>query len=162
MFNLVDQGTRPDADISTKQARKATFRITRSRWASPASRGRSARSPFQFTVAPGSSGFSDSTRVLNFRRPTPVAREQGVEHPEHQRARAGHSGDARGSDERRGGLTSSDLVANPVPTDVRNAGRDFAIGVFFAQISDNGAGRLDDGGALGGRANLSTFPFTWA
>ena len=25
LFNLVDEGTRPDADISTKKARKATF-----------------------------------------------------------------------------------------------------------------------------------------
>ena len=53
-----------------------------------------------------------------------------------------------------------DVVNNPVPVDQRNAGRDFALGLFFAQIIDNGAGRLDAAGALGGPANLSTFPFT--
>ena len=53
-----------------------------------------------------------------------------------------------------------DVVNNPVPTDQRNAGRDFMFGIFFAQIKDYGAGRLDVGGAMGGPTNLSTFPFT--
>jgi hypothetical protein len=163
MFNLVDQGTRPDADISTKHARKETFgpntlalAVTRfTRTINPVT--------FQFTVAPEDpSGFSDSTRVLNFRRPTPVANESKVSSilntsgpvQDIPSTLAGLMSGAAGLHEQR------DLVANPVPTDVRNAGRDFMIGVFFAQISDNQAGRLDDGGALGGPTNLSTFPFT--
>jgi hypothetical protein len=50
--------------------------------------------------------------------------------------------------------------ANPVPVDQQNAGRDLMLSIFFAQVSDNRAGRLDAGGALGGPANLATFPFT--
>ena len=138
MFNLVDQGTRPDADISTKQARKATFKdntlalgVTRfTRTINPLT--------FQFTVAPEDpSGFSDSTRVLNFRRPTPVANESKVSSilntsgpvQDIPATLAGLMSGAAGLHEQR------DLVANPVPTDVRNAGRDFMIGVFFAQIT---------------------------
>ena len=50
--------------------------------------------------------------------------------------------------------------ANPVPVDQQNAGRDFMRGIFFAQIIDNGAGRLDAGGAMGGPTNLSNMTFT--
>src|SRR5262245_12402631 len=69
LFNLVDEGTRPDADISTKGARRATFGpntlalgVTRfTRTINPLT--------FQFTVAPEDpSGFSTPTTVLNFRR----------------------------------------------------------------------------------------------
>jgi len=163
MFNLVDQGTRPDADISTKQARKATFRdntlalaVTRfTRTINPAT--------FQFTVAPEDpSGFSDSTRVLNFRRPTATANESKVSSilntsgpvQDIQATLASLMNGAAGLHEQR------DVTNNPVPTDQRNAGRDFMFNVFFAQISDKQAGRLDAGGALGGPANLAAVPFT--
>jgi len=162
MFNLVDQGTRPDADISTKQARKATFRdntlalaVTRfTRTINPAT--------FQFTVAPEDpSGFSDSTHVLNFRRPTATANESKVSSilntsgpvQDIQATLASLMNGAAGLHEQR------DVTNNAVPTDVRNAGRDFMFNVFFAQISDKVAGRLDAGGALGGPTNLSTVPF---
>jgi len=52
------------------------------------------------------------------------------------------------------------LVTNPVGDDIRIPGRDFMFGVFLAQIIDKDAGRLDADGAMGGPANLATFPFT--
>jgi len=162
LFNLVDQGTRPDADISTKHARKVTFTpntinlgVTRFTRNIPATA--------EFTVAPEDpSGFSTPTQVLNFRRPTATANESKVSSilntsgpvQDIPVTLAGLMSGAAGLHEQR------DLVANPVPTDVRNAGRDFMFGVFLAQIIDNQAGRLDEGGALGGPANLATFPFT--
>jgi len=162
MFNLVDQGTRPGADISTKHARKLTFgdntialAVTRFTRNIPAAG--------EFTVAPEDpSGFSTPTQVLNFRRPTAVANESKVSSilntsgpvQDIPVTLAGLMSGAAGLHEQR------DLVANPVGTDIRNAGRDFMFGVFFAQIADNGAGRLDAGGALGGPTNLSMAPFT--
>ena len=69
---------------------------------SPASRGRSraaASSRWRPRIRRAS---PTATRVLNFRRPTAVGeRDQGVEHPEHERSGAGHPGDAREPDERR-------------------------------------------------------------
>ena len=41
LFNLVDEGTRPDSDISTKQLRKQVFDDDGQAWRSPVSRGRS-------------------------------------------------------------------------------------------------------------------------
>jgi cytochrome c peroxidase len=162
LFNLVDEGTRPDADISTKRARKETFKpnvvelaVTRFTRNIPATA--------QFTVAPEDpSGFSTPTQVLNFRRPTAVANESKVSSILNTSAPtqdipatlAGLMSGAAGLHEQR------NLTTNPVGDDIRLPGRDFMFGVFFAQIIDNQAGRLDAGGALGGPANLATFPFT--
>jgi len=161
LFNLVDQGTRPDADISTKHARRETFGpntvalgVTRFTRNIPAAG--------EFTVAPEDpSGFSTPTQVLNFRRPTASANQTKVSSilntsgpvQDIPATDASLMNGAAGLHEQR------DVANNPVPTDVRNAGRDFMLGIFFAQITDNQAGRLDAGGALGGPTNLSTFPF---
>ena len=108
------------------------------------------------------SGFSTATQVLNFRRPTASANESKVSSilntsgpvQDIPATLASLMNGAAGLHEQR------DVVNNPVPTDQRNAGRDFMFGVFFAQIIDRGAGRLDAGGALGGPTNLSMVPFT--
>ena len=163
LFNLVDEGTRPDADISTKKARKETFKanvidlaVTRFTRTIPVAG--------DFTVAPEDpSGFSTPTSVLNFRRPTAVANEQKVSSILNTSAPTqnilttlqGLMSGAAGLHEQR------DLVANPVPqVPTREDGANFMINVFFAQISDNQAGRLDAGGAMGGPANIPAFPFT--
>ena len=163
LFNLVDEGTAPNADISTKKARKATFgpntidlavtRFTRNINTTTA----------QFTVAPEDpSGFSTPTSILNFHRPTAVANESKVSSITNT---SGPTQDipvtlanlmrgAAGLHEQR------DLVANPMDPATQNAGRDFMFGVFFAQIIDKDAGRLDVGGAMGGPTNISMLPFT--
>jgi cytochrome c peroxidase len=161
LFNLVDEGTAPNADISTKKARKATFlpnvvdlAVTRFTRNIPATA--------QFTVAPEDpSGFSTPTSVLNFHRPTATINEQLVS------SITNTSGPVQDIP-----VTLANLMrgaaqlheqrdpANPVPVDQQNAGRDFMRGIFFAQIIDNGAGRLDAGGAKGGPTNLSMLTFT--
>jgi hypothetical protein len=121
-----------------------------------------ATAEFTVTAVSDPSGFSTTTSFLNFRRPTPTANESKVSSVLNTSGPTQDIGaqlaslmnGAAGLHEQR------DVTNNPVPTDVRNAGRDFMFGVFFAQISDNAAGRLDAGGALGGPTNLSTFPFT--
>jgi len=161
LFNLVDEGVRPGADISTKKARKATFgpqtvdlAVTRFTRAIPATA--------EFTVAPEDpSGFSTPTSVLNFRRPTAVANESKVSSILNtsgpvQDIPTTLAGLMRGAAQ----LHEQRDPANPVPVDQQALGGAFMFGVFFAQIIDNGAGRLDVGGALGGPTNLSTFPFT--
>jgi hypothetical protein len=166
LFNLVDEGIRPDADISTKDARRQTFgpntlalAVTRfTRTINPTT--------FQFTVAPDDPAVlldpTDPTRFFNFRRPTAVANESKVSSilntsgpvQDIPATLANLMNGAAGLHEQR------DVATNPVPTDQRNAGRDFMFNVFFAQIIDNQAGRLDVGGALGGPTNLANVPFT--
>jgi hypothetical protein len=161
LFNLVDEGVSPVADISTKRARKETFKpnvvdlaVTRFTRNIPATA--------QFTIVPEDpSGFSTPTQVLNFHRPTAIANEAKVSSITNtsgptQDIPATLAGLMRGAAQ----LHEQRDPANPVPVDQQNAGRDFMLGIFFAQIIDNNAGRLDAGGALGGPANIVNLPFT--
>ena len=161
IFNLVDQGTRPDADISTKRARKDTFAASINLAVTRFTRTVPATAEFTVTAVSDPSGFSTTTSFLNFRRPTPVANESKVSSILNtsgpvQDIPTTLAGLMRGAAQ----LHEQRDPATPVPVDQQNLGRDFMIGVFFAQISDNAAGRLDAGGAMGGPANLATFPFT--
>ena len=162
LFNLVDEGTRPDSDISTKKLRKEVFETTINLAVTRFTRNINTAA-FQFNVvAADPSGFSDATRTLNFRRPTASANQTKVSSILNT---AGSPQDIPATDANlmngAAGLHEQrDVTNNPVPTDQRNAGRDLMLGIFFAQIKDKEAGRLDVGGALGGPTNLSTFPFT--
>jgi hypothetical protein len=160
LCNLVDQGTRPDADVSTNEARMAAFRVLT---------GRRALTRFTRTINPAAEftliavndpyGWSDTTRFSGFRRPTPTANESKV-------AQTGWTsstdpftnvlnflpGPVRLHEQR-------DIVANPVPIEVTQAAGNFMFGVIFAQAVHNVAGRLDENGARGGPANLLAQPF---
>ena len=116
----------------------------------------------QYTVAPEDpSGFSTPTKVLNFHRPTATINEALVS------SITNTSGPVQDIP-----VTLANLMrgaaqlheqrdpANPVPVDQQNAGGVFMRGIFFAQIIDNGAGRLDAGGAMGGPTIMSTFGFS--
>jgi len=162
IFNLVDQGTRPDADISTKHARKMTFgpetinhALTRFTRTIPAT------ADFTVTEVDDPSGFSTTASFVNFRRPTPVANERKVSSilttsGPTQDIPTTLAGLMRGAAQ----LHEQRNPATPVSADDQAKGAAFMIDVFFAQIIDYQAGRLDDGGALGGPTNLSTFPFS--
>lgn len=168
LFNLVDEGNRPDADISTKDARKATFnpqtvKLALTRFTRNITAAAAAAAQYNITAVEDPSGFPVTTSsFLNFRRPTHMANETKMSSmlntsgpvQDIPATLANLFNGAAGLHEQR------DVVNNPVPVEQRNAGRDFALGLFFAQIKDKEAGRLDAAGALGGPANLATFPFT--
>jgi cytochrome c peroxidase len=162
LFNLVDEGVSPTADISTKRARRATFgpqtidlAVTRFTRTIPAT------AEFTVTAVADPSGFSTLTSFLNFRRPTAIANESKVSSITNtsgpvQDIPVQLAGLMRGAAQ----LHEQRDPATPVPVDQQNAGRDFMIGVFLAQTVDNAAGRLDDAGARGGPVNLAAVPFT--
>ena len=161
LFNLVDQGTRPDADISTKDARRLTFAPDIKLAVTRFTRTIPATAEFTVTAVSDPSGFSTTTSFLNFRRPTPVANETKVSSVLNtsgpvQDIPTTLAGLMRGAAQ----LHEQRDPANPVPVDQQNAGRDLMLSIFFAQSVDNFAGRLDDAGALGGPANIPGFPFT--
>jgi hypothetical protein len=168
LFNLVDEGNRPDADISTKKKRKDVFgpqtvNLALTRFTRNITAAAAAAAQYTITAVEDPSGFPVTTSsFLSFRRPTAMANETKVS------SILNTSGPVQDIPVTLAGLFNGaaglhlqrDVANNPVPVEQRNAGRDFALGLFFAQISDKQAGRLDAGGALGGPANLSTFPFT--
>jgi cytochrome c peroxidase len=163
LFNLVDEGSRPDANISTLQARINTFvpttvnraltRFTRSPPAVPGT---------EFTVVAVSdpSGFSTPTSFLSFRRPTPTANETKVASilwtgvppvDVLTQVRGTLPGGARLHEQRD--------PNNPVPPELAVAAGDFMFGVIFAQLVDFRAGLLNAGGAKGGPEHLKNQEF---
>lgn len=161
LFMLHDAGSRPDADISTREARRATFKATlMEKGLIRFARTVPATAEFAVTDVVDPSGFATPTQLVNFRRPTATANEALV-------AQTGNGGalqpdifaalaaTVRGA----AGFHGQRDPANPVPVDQQNASATMQMGIFFAQSIDDDAGRLDDDGAKGGPFNLSVQPF---
>ncbi len=161
LFNLVDEGTRSDADISTFPARINTFvdlvvqkgLVRFNRTISPAA---------EFTLAAVNDpyGFSTTTTFSGFRRPSPTANETKVASilwtgSPTTTVLAQLEGFLPGAAR----LHEQRDPANPAPPAVAAAAGDFMFGVIFAQSIDFQAGRLDSDGAHGGPAALLAQPF---
>jgi cytochrome c peroxidase len=158
VFMTHDSGSRPDADISTLQARRAT-------WADNLLKHGVTR--FQRTIAPTAEfiatevrdpyGFSTPAAISSFRRPTPTVNEaktssitwNGGPHDVPTQVLATAGGASRFH------LQRVDLP----PVEITTAMRDFQMGLFFAQTVDNAAGSLDAAGAKGGPRHLMDQPF---
>jgi len=162
LFNRVDEGSRPDADISTKDAREANFEPTTiEHGLTRFTRTVPATAEFTVLSVDDPSGFSTPTAILNFRRPSPTMNEAKVSSILWT---SGPVQDVRAAfgNVLRGGATLHEQrdPANPVPPALGAQAADLFLGLFFAQIRDKDAGRLDAAGARGGPTNLSTVPFT--
>jgi cytochrome c peroxidase len=164
LFMVHDGGTRPDADISTLEARKATFganmvdraviRFTRNLATVLMT------SEFALTGAidpSGFPGFPTTPTFPAFRRPSPTANQSKVPNTGWAGAPAAPVDSVLATS---GGAARlhEGLPAAP-PPETAAAMRDFQLGVVFAQIFDWEAGRLDADGARGGAANLLAQPF---
>ena len=162
LFNPVDEGARPDADLSTEDKREASFEPTTIQHGlTRFTRTVPATAEFTVLAVDDPSGFSTPTAILNFRRPSPTMNEAKVSSilwtsGPVQDVRATFGNVLRGG----ANLQEQRDPANPVPVADGLAAADLFLGLYFAQITDNRAGRLDAAGAKGGPANLSTFPFT--
>jgi cytochrome c peroxidase len=160
LFNVVDQGTRPDVDVSTYDARVAAFKdLTVKRGLTRFTRTLSPTAEFALIAVADPYGWSDTTRYSGFRRPTPTANESKASstgwntgNDPLTQARATLPGGARLHEQR-------DLVANPISTETAIAAGDFMFGVILAQSVDNVAGRLDEDGARGGPEHLMAQEF---
>jgi cytochrome c peroxidase len=157
LFMVHDTGGRPDADISTRHLRKLDFKPTMERGLVRFTRNISPTAQFAVTAVADPYGFSTLTQVSSFRRPSPTANESKVPNTGWAGAPAAPvvsvasttSAATRGHEQR----------VDVLPPATVNAMRDFQLGVVFAQIIDNEAGRLDSDGARGGAANLLAQPF---
>jgi len=161
LFNLVDNGTRPDADISNVSARVNTFvDLSVQRGVTRFTRTVSPTAEFTLAAVSDPYGFSTTTQYSNFRRPAPTANESKVAsilwtgNPT-TTVLAQLEGFLPGAAR----LHEQRDPANPAPADVAAAAGDFMFGVIFAQSVDFQAGRLDSDGANGGPAALLAQPF---
>jgi cytochrome c peroxidase len=160
LFNVVDQGTRPDVDVSTYDARMVAFKdLTARRALTRFTRTLSPTAEFALISVADPYGWSDTTRYSGFRRPTPTANESKAASTNWTtgndpltQVRTTLVGASRLHEQR-------DLVANPISTEMAVAAGDFMFGVILAQSVDNVAGRLDEDGAKGGPVHLMAQEF---
>ncbi len=161
LFNLVDEGNRPDADISTFSARVNTFKATLvDRGLTRFTRTISPTAEFSLIAVDDPYGWSTTAAFSGFRRPTPTANESKASSITVDRL-----ADVDVITQLRGILPGGATLheqrdpTNPVAADVATAAGDFMFGVIFAQSRDFLAGRLDSDGAMGGPVNLMAQPF---
>jgi len=162
-FLPIDQGARPDADLSTFFSRLVNFGPTSLlRALTRFTRTNPATSEYDVIAVNDPSGFSTTASYLNFRRPSPTANEALVSSVTWT---AGPSTAADPVGVALAGLVNGaanlheQRTAGPIDPAIVQAQVDFQRGIFFAQSIDNLAGRLDTDGATGGPTNLMAQPF---
>jgi hypothetical protein len=161
IFMVHDEGSRPDADISTKRARRATFDPTLLKLGlTRFTRTVPATSEFTVLSVDDPSGFSTTARILNFRRPTATANEAKTSSILSTSTQANVGTAIAGLFVGAATLHLQRAPATPTPVDQQNAGRDFLLNLYFAQTIDDRAGPLDAAGARGGPENVFLQPFT--
>lgn len=161
LFNLVDSGNSPNADISTFSARLATFGDTvLKRGLTRFNRTINPAAEFTLIAVSDPYGFSTTTTFSGFRRPTPTANETLTS------TILWTSTPAAGSDVPSqlktilaGGVRLHEQGAVPATQAQGDAAGAFMLGVIFAQSVDFKAGPLNADGAHGGPAALLTQPF---
>ena len=157
LFRAVDETVRPDADISTRDAREAAFAMLLSKGVTRFTR--SIKSTAEFTVVSVDDpyGWSTPAAFSNFRR---IPSSANAAH-ESSVTWTGGPSDIRANliALMIGGTKFHGQTTVTISDADAAAGADFLMGLSFAQIIDNQAGRLDVAGASGGAANVSAEPF---
>jgi hypothetical protein len=157
LFRPHDGAVRPDADVSTLEARRVAYATMIQKALTRFTRRPAATWEFQVVSVDDPYGFSTTTEFSNFRRPTSVSNvlrqssPNWTADPGDVRARlmATTNGASKGHAQR----------PNDVPADQQAAAADFMMSLSFAQIVDKQAGRLDAAGARGGATYLAAEPF---
>jgi hypothetical protein len=152
LFRIHDAGNRPDADISTVDARRAAFSTVTSKALTRGTVRIGATAEFEVLAVDDPYGWSTPAAYSRFRRPNPITPEGLISSTQWTNPNP----DIRSVIESamNGGTRGHAQRPDDVPVEMRVAGADFLMNLVFAQSYDNIAGALDAGGALGGPFNL--------
>jgi hypothetical protein len=162
IFKTLDEGSRPDNDLSTLSLRKKAFKSTLLQHGV-------TRFPLGFpdtgdvvvTDVKDPSGFATPSQLIIFRRPSPISNEAKVAQTNWAFDPSNFGApdvptelvpNARGA-------TFFHLQNPALPVELATEMRDFQLGLYLAQSFDDDAGALDAGGARGGPAFLAAQPF---
>jgi hypothetical protein len=153
LFRIHDAGNRPDADISTVEARRAAFSTTTSKGLIRGVVRVPSTAEFEVLDVDDPYGWSTTAAFSRFRRPNPIVPEGLISSTTWTGV-----GDVRPTliSVMNGGSKSHAQRPTDVPLDQCVAGADFLMGLTFAQSVDNVAGRLDIDGANGGPEYMQT------
>jgi len=157
LFRPHDEANRPDADVSTVEARRAAYSMLLTKGLTRFTRVAPATADYTIVAVDDPYGFSTTSQFSNFRRPPPVANvalEASI-------TWTGGPGEMRTllMNIMNGGTKLHAQRTTDLPVETRAAAADFMLGLFFAQSYDFAAGALNEGGAFGGPTALSTQPF---
>jgi hypothetical protein len=156
LFRIHDAGNRPDADISTVDARRAAFSITIKKGLIRAVVRVPATAEFEVLAVDDPYGWSTPQAFSRFRRPPAMTAEGRISSTTWTGV-----ADVRATVVNLMNVGSKGHAQRPtdVPLEQCTAGADFAMNLVFAQSIDRVAGPLDADGATGGPANLLAQPF---
>jgi hypothetical protein len=157
LFRPHDGANRPDADVSTVDARRASYSMARTRAVTRFTRTIPATADFVVDAVDDPYGWSKPSAFSSFRRPPSVA---NVAH-EVSITWTGTQGDMMTKliGIMNGATKSHAQRPTDIPAAQQLAGAQFMFGLSFAPAVSRHAGPLDAAGALGGPAILASSPF---
>jgi cytochrome c peroxidase len=157
LFNLVDNGNGPNGDVSTLNARRATFSLNLRKALIRFTTRIAATAEFAVGAVDDPYSCATPDTLFRYRRPNPTANAA------HSTSITwtGVTPDIRTALKNlmRGAASLHEQRVEVMPDDIQNAGADFMLGLSFAQTADKQAGALDVVGAEGGPVTLATEPF---
>jgi hypothetical protein len=157
LFRSVDETVRPDADVSTREAREEAFAMLLKKGVTRFSRTIKPTAEFEVVSVDDPYGWSTPAAFSNFRRIISSANAA------HQSSVTWTGGPADVAANLKavmiGGTKFHGETTFTVSDADAQAASDFLMGLSFAQSRSFLAGRLDVAGAEGGPANLAAEPF---
>jgi hypothetical protein len=158
LFRPVDETVRPDADVSTLEAREKAYAMLLTKGVTRFTRTIKPTAEFEVIAVDDPYGWSTPAAFSNFRR---IPSSANAAHETTITWTGAPNTPVRTAlmNLMVGGTKfHGETTFTVSPTDAA-AGADFLLGLSFAQSIDRHAGRLDVAGATGGPANLSAEPF---
>ncbi len=155
LFRTNDGTNSPLADVSTVKARRAAYSMLLSRGTIRVGIGMPAGAEFELIAVDDPYGYASAAELSLFRRPLPAANLAFVRQVMWDGRVTGETIDAALAEQANGATLGHAAATKPLSADVRDAIVGFETGLFNAQITLRGAGRLDSHGGRGGAEALA-------
>jgi cytochrome c peroxidase len=170
IFRTVDGATSPAADVSTVAARRAAYALLLSKGLIRVGIGIPAGAEFELVSVQDPYGYASAAELSLFRRPLPATNlrflstvmwdgRETFRDPAQPTGFAPLAFDL--ADQANAATLGHAQAASPLTDAQRQAIVGFEMQLFTAQVEDELAGDLGEGGASGGPRALSTQPFTF-
>jgi hypothetical protein len=159
LFRSNDGATSPHADVSTKQARRAAFRLLTSRGTIRVGIGVPAGAEYELVAIDDPYGYATAAELSLFRRPLPSTNLTLIPNVMWDGRVANVTVHAALLDQANGASIGHAQAPAPIDPDAREAIVGFEMALFNAQARTPAAGRLDDDGAHGSAEHLASQPF---
>ncbi len=159
VFRTNDGSNRPDADVSTVEARRSAYSMLLSRGTIRVGIGIPAGAEFELVAVDDPYGYASAAELSLFRRPLPSANLTLIPVVMWDGRVAGAPLGGALSDQSNGATQGHAAAPEPIDQSIRDSIVGFETGLFNAQIVAHDAGRLDAEGANGGPKALASQAF---